>query len=136
MRVDGKYVDRAVREIVRPALRDAGFDAFAGRRAWRHHDQTVDHLVVRSFSSYLGQRVGCNTHSFSAEGGVFYQCASEADLDRPKEYDCTFRIMVCKSLRQPFFHPYGKPGPDRPDVWYVLADGSNLDASTMPFKPS
>ena len=120
-------VSRAIREIVRPTLRGAGFEAFAGRGAWRRHSQTVDHIVFRSFSGSLAEGVGCTTYSFSVEGGVFYQCMSEAALDRPKEYDCTFRITVCKSLRQPFFHPYGKNGPDRPDVWYVLADGSNLD---------
>ena len=125
--MDGKDVDRAVREFMRPALRDAGFDAFAGRRAWRRHDQTVDHIVVRSFNANIAHGVGCTTYSFAVEGGVFYPSLSEADLDRPKEYDCTFRIAVCKSLRQPFFHPYGSAGPDRPDVWYVLADGTNLE---------
>ena len=125
--MNGKDVDRAVREFMRPALRDAGFDAFAGRRAWRRHGQTIDHIVVGSFNAYIAEGIGCTAYSFGVEGGVFYQSLSAANLDRPKEYDCTFRIAVCKSLRQPFFHPYGSAGPDRPDVWYVLADGSNLE---------
>jgi hypothetical protein len=40
--MDGRAVDRAVRELVRPTLKDVGFHRFAGRCAWRQHGQTVD----------------------------------------------------------------------------------------------
>ncbi|MDQ1608168.1 MAG: hypothetical protein QOE16_900, partial [Microbacteriaceae bacterium] len=46
----------------------------------------------------------------------------------------TFRGFPGKTIRQPFFHPWGDVPhgaeewrSDRPDVWYVLEDGSNLD---------
>jgi hypothetical protein len=46
---------------------------------------------------------------------------------RPKEAACTFRFRGLKSLSQPLFHPYEHREPtDRPDVWYVTEDGSNL----------
>jgi hypothetical protein len=46
----------------------------------------------------------------------------------------TFRGFPGKTISQPFFHPWGDVPQgaeewrrDRPDVWYVLEDGSNLD---------
>jgi hypothetical protein len=125
--MDGKRVDQAVREHIRPLLRSAGFHSFTGRRAWRSNDDTIDHVVVGSLGSYIADGVGCTTFSFGIEAAVFYACAEEIATTRPKEYHCTFRFILGKSLRQPFFHPYGKAGPDRPDIWYVLPDGSNLD---------
>jgi hypothetical protein len=112
-----------MRELVRPALREAGFAAFSGRAAWRTHAQTVDLIVFRSFTSYLAGAMGCTTYSFAVTAGVFYQCTASADLDKPKDYQLTFRFELGKTLRQPWFGA----GSDRPDVWYVLPDGSNLD---------
>jgi hypothetical protein len=49
----------------------------------------------------------------------------------PREYDCTFRMTLGKSIRQPLFTPYRRIGrsdvSDRPDVFLVLADGTNLE---------
>ena len=124
--MDGKAVDRAVREIVRPVLRDEGFDSFSARSAWRHHDQTVDLVVFRSFSSYIADAIGCTTYSFAITAGVFYQCTTDSDLLKPKDYELTFQFELGKSIRQPYFHTYADPFNDRPDVWYVLPDCSNL----------
>lgn len=125
--MNGKAVDQAVRDVVRPTLREAGFDAFSGRRAWRHHDQTVDLVVFRSFNAYIADGVGCTTFSFAVSAGVFYTCTTDEGIPRPNDYELTFRFELVKSLQQPCFHPYGRKGShDRPDVWYVLPDGSNL----------
>jgi hypothetical protein len=125
--VDGKAVDAAVRRLVRPALREHGFTRFSGRSAWRSDQETVELVVFRSFSSYIATGVGCTTFSFGVEGGVAYRRVLPG-VERPKEYDLTFRFSLGKYLRQPFFRPYGRPQPtDRPDVWFVLPDGSNLD---------
>ena len=125
--MDGKAVDRVVRDVVRPALRGAGFDAFSGRSAWRHHDHTVDLVVFRSFTRYIADGVGCTTFSFAVTTGVFYACTTDRAIPRPKDYDLTFRFELGKSFNQPYFHPYGRKGShDRPEIWYVLPDGSNL----------
>jgi len=125
--VDGRAVDQAVRELVRPALKDVGFDRFAGRSAWRRHGQTVDLVVFRSFTTYLASSVGCTTFSFAVTAGVFYQCTAATDNSRPKDHELTFRFELGKSLPQPYFRPHGREETsDRPDVWYVLPDGSNL----------
>ena len=124
--MDGRAVDQAVRDLIRPALRSAGFTKFTGRKAWRFNDQTIDMIAFRSFSSYIAAGVGCTTYSFALTSGVFYRCL-DADLDRPDTYHLTFTFEGSKTLRQPWFHREGSDRTwDRPDVWYVLPDGTNL----------
>jgi hypothetical protein len=52
--VDGKVVGRAINRRIRPLLRSVGFDQFSGRRAWRRSEYTIEHVVFRSFSAYIG----------------------------------------------------------------------------------
>jgi hypothetical protein len=57
---------------------------------------------------------------------VFYRCLDPAK-QRPRDDELTFSATLGKTLRQPNFHPYGTSEPsDRPDVWFVAADGRNL----------
>ncbi|MEQ7129214.1 hypothetical protein ABN034_32440 [Actinopolymorpha sp. B11F2] len=84
-------------------------------------------MTFRSFTSYTAHGVGCTTYSFTGEVGVFYLCF-DPDKERPKDYELTFTATLGKTLRQPVFHPYGSPTTtDRPDVWYVMEDGRNLE---------
>jgi len=118
----------AIRQRVRPVLKDAGFSEFTDRKAWRRSEQTIDHVTFRSFTSYIADGVGCTTFSFSVEAGVCYRCLNPK-LTRPQDYHLTFRAVLGKNLRQPVFHPYGRAqASDRPDVWYVAPGGENLDA--------
>ena len=86
--MDGKVVGRAIRENVHPLLKEAGFTAFTGRRAWRETPHTIDHVTLRSYNAYNAGVFGCTTYSFTVEVGVFYRCFAPA-LDRPRDYDCT-----------------------------------------------
>lgn len=127
VQMDGTVVGRAINSRVRPLLRSAGFDRFSGRRAWRRSEHTIEHVVFRSFSAYIAHGVGCTPCSFIGELGVFYRYV-DPTTERPKEYELTFRATLGKTLRQPIFQPYGSgPLQDRADVWYVTADGLNLD---------
>jgi hypothetical protein len=127
--MDGRAVDRAVREIVRPSLKDAGFTEFTGRKSWRFQPATIELVTFRSFTSYIAAGVGCTTFSFALTAGVWYRCL-DVDLVKPEDYHLTFSFELGKTLRQPWFtHESAANRWDRPDVWYVLPDGSNLDES-------
>jgi hypothetical protein len=125
--MDGKVVDRALAEVVRPALRELGFTRFRGRHAWRRNPITIDLVTFPSFSSYIADGVGSTSYSFGGEAGVYYPTMEDEAVEWPRGYDLTFRGFLNKNIRQPLFHPWGRPETsDRPDVWLVLADGSNL----------
>ena len=65
--------------------------------------------------------------SFGVDLGVhFHPAGAEpaAGTGRPSEAACTFRFTGHATIRQPFFHPYGRTtATDRSDVWYVQPDG-------------
>ena len=127
--MDGRAVGAAVRKLAWPPLREIGFGPFTGRCAWRSTEFTVELIVFRSFSSYVAGGVGCTSYSFAVTSGVSYR-ALNPDVIKPKDYELTFRFELGKTLSQPWFTPGGtQPPTDRPDVWYVLEDGSNVDAA-------
>ena len=85
-------------------------------------------------NAYDADGVGCTSFSFGGLAGVYYPEVSERLVEWPRDWQLTFRGVLGKTLRQPFFHPYrsidstvDEKFRDRPDVWYVLEDGSNLD---------
>ena len=122
----GAAVGKVVKAVIRPLLEDHGFTKFTERKAWRSGTATVDVVDVRSFTRYIADGVGCTSYSFSVSLGCHYLCTG-SDLARPQYYQTTFRAGLGKGLRQPFFRPYGGDRvTDRADVWFVLADGSNL----------
>ena len=131
--MDSKVVNNELRGVVRPLLTDLGFTRFTGRNAWRVIDGAKWVVNFQSFSAYLADGVGCTTYSFGLNLGIYLDDVppwpGQAVADKPKEYECAFRFIGRKTLSQPWFHPYGRdPAIDRDDVWFVLEDGTNLDA--------
>jgi len=102
--VDGRVVGIAIRQRVRPVLKEAGFAEFTERKAWRQSEHTIDHATFRSFTSYIAEGVGCTTFSFAVEVGVYFRCM-DPQLKRPQDFHLTFRSVLGKNLRQPVFHP-------------------------------
>ncbi|HEX5823745.1 MAG TPA: DUF4304 domain-containing protein, partial [Candidatus Limnocylindrales bacterium] len=145
--IDAKAVNRVLREIVWPDLKRLGFSRRTPRTAWRDRPGAVQVVNFQSFNSYLAEAIGSTTFSFGVNLGVFYPAIAEQtpvaafipDWSRPPEWHCQARKHLGKGIVQPnepaarrWFDPRA-PQPslgswvDRPDVWYVLGDGSNLD---------
>ena len=144
--MDSKRVDAALRERLWPELRRHGFSRRTGRTAWRDRGSAVQVVNVQSFNSYLAEGIGATTYSFAVNLGVFFDAIANQspiggfipDRTRPKEHLCQLRRHEVKGFAQPN-EPVrsrlglGRARPplgswrDRPDVWLVLADGSNVD---------
>ncbi len=54
-------VNRALREMLWPALKDAGFVERTARTAWRRHADRIDVVNFQSFNAYLAQQIGATT---------------------------------------------------------------------------
>jgi Domain of unknown function (DUF4304) len=112
--VDSRDVTRDIRRLVWPALREAGFDSFTGRTAWRYVDPAVDVVNFQSFSASVADAVGCTPFSFSLNLGVWVAGDTEARAlkpdkkgrPRPAEWECTKRTRLAKSVQQPWFEPF------------------------------
>ncbi|RXZ51864.1 hypothetical protein [Agromyces binzhouensis] len=129
MHLDGRVVGQALASRLRPVLLEHGFHRFHGRNAWRRSDFTVGLISFPSMNAYVAAGVGCTTYSFSGAAGVYYPALDHgAPVEWPRDYQLTFRGVLGKTIRQPYFHPSGiSDGSDRADVWHVLEDGSNLE---------
>lgn len=123
--MDSKEVDKALRRVVRPMLKLAGFSTHRGRTSWRPFDHGLHVVNFQSFNSHLAAGLGCTTFSFSANLGVYYSCIADTPWAQtgahawPKEYECQARRSVKKRIRQPEL--------SRPDVWFISEDGDNLE---------
>jgi uncharacterized protein DUF4304 len=145
--VDSKAVNRALREIVWSDLQTLGFTRRTPRTAWRDRSHAIQVVNFQSFNRYLADAMGATTFSFAVNLGVFYPAIADRsaiasfipDRLRPPEWHCQARKHLGKGLAQPNaivnrrrFDPRA-PEPtlgswvDRPDVWYVRGDGSNVN---------
>jgi hypothetical protein len=132
--MDSKAVDALLRPQIWRALSERGFARRTGRTAWRDGRNGIQVVNVQSFNSYLAEVLHVTSFSFAVKLGVFYPAIAAvapqgrfvADPTRPKEHDCQARRTVEKTMAQD--HVGADRGwIDRPDIWYVLGDGSNLD---------
>jgi hypothetical protein len=132
--VDSKFVDARLRRILWPELSAIGFRR-SGRTAWRDRPHAVQVVCIQSFNSYVAEGVGATTFSFSVPIGVFYPVIEEfdpvpsfhGDPTRPAEWHCHARSHLGKGISQ-VGEWFPRPLRDRPEVWFVKPDGSNVEA--------
>lgn len=143
--MESKDVDVALREMLWPALKTRGFSRRTGRTAWRDQGHAVGVVNVQSFNSHLAEGLGATTFSFGVNLGAFFPAIADRspigafvnDPARPPEFQCHARKHLTKGFAQPprparrGLRPWRPKAPpdrwrDRPDVWLVLPDGSNV----------
>ena len=113
--IGNRDVTRAIRRTVWPVLREAGFESFTGRNAWRYVGEYVDVVNFQSFGGMLADSVGCTSFSFQVNLGLWSpgdawgapRGSDSKGRPRPQEYECEpHRLALQKSLSQPWFRPF------------------------------
>lgn len=130
-------VDKIIRKILSPVLRDNGFDKVKTRNNWAYRDPCIWVLNIRA--------VG--THSFPSMSvsvllGIYYKFISpdipgrllaETDKDGkliPKEWMCHVRNhLVLADLDQSKYTKSLRSSAEanRNDIWWIEPDGSHLE---------
>ena len=148
-------VSRALRGEFWPKLKVAGFEVRTDRAAWRYANDAVDVIDLWAVGADA-DACGCTSVSFSAMAASIpsFMPAPPAwslkhGRPRPRYPDCQLKVRLTKTLSQPWFAPFASPPKpmtlpaflahrrglqavlrtdrhDRPDIWYVKDDGSNL----------
>ena len=122
--MDSKVVNKAIRDVLRPSLKENGFIKFTGRDSWRVKKDTIEVINFQSFNSYNAEILGVTSFSFGVNLGVYYKginsirFAFKISKDYPKEYECQARRSLLKNIEQEY---------SRPDVWYIEKNGSNIE---------
>ena len=124
--MDSSNVNKEIKSVIRPLLKDVGFSQFTARTAWRYSDGKIDVVNFQSFNSYLANAVGSTTFSFGINLGCSFDAIPQrARVKRkngflqPQEYECHFRFRLQKSINQPRL--------PRTDIWLVEPTGKNLE---------
>jgi hypothetical protein len=152
-----KDVNRALRRSFWPALVPYGFADRTDRAAWRQLAEAVDVVDVSSVgssadavgcTSYSVSVRASSLPSFAY--GEDDRRLDGAGRFRPHYWDSSLQVGLHKTLQQPWFKPFSDPSSanmtrpqlihreglmrvirrdrhDRPDIWFVREDGSNLD---------
>jgi len=155
--VDVGDVNRALRATLWSRLRSEGFATRTARAAWRYWDGGVEVVDVHSIgpewdavgcTSYSFGALASTWPAYFVDEGT--PPIGKDGRPRPHYWNCPVRFNLYKTISQPWFHPFaGDPNRpmtdaarkhreglravmrsdvhDRPDVWFVLEDGSNLD---------
>jgi hypothetical protein len=149
-------LSRALRANFWPNLKAVGFDSRTDRAAWRYADEAVEVVEVQSVGPDA-PACGCPSVSFTAVVGSVPSFMGPPPTrtvkdgrPRPRYWDCRLQVRLEKTLSQPWFEPFSAPRSstlpasvlahrralrsvirkdrhDRPDIWFVRDDGTNLD---------
>lgn len=126
--MDSKEVNKHIRAIIWPALKEQGFDTFDPRTAWRHQDDRIDVINFQSYNTYHAGVLKVTPFSFSVNlGCCLTTIPFHTDIKvkngfpLPKEYQCDFRGRLKRTFLQ--FRNRHK------DIWYIDNKGKSLGKS-------
>ncbi|MBI5635098.1 MAG: hypothetical protein HZA15_16640 [Nitrospirae bacterium] len=134
--MDSKIVNKAIREEIRPFLKEAGFSKFSTKSAWRYSENLINVIIIESFNSYNAAVLRCTPYSFQVEVGCYFPSVpSTYGSYGPKEKDgvllphyahCYFARPLYKTLTQP------ECGNKR--IWYIDEKGKYLGEALSDLK--
>jgi hypothetical protein len=122
--MDSKVVSREIKKSIWPPLRDAGFDTFTSRIAWRHNEGSIDVVEFQSLGNYNAEVMGLTSFSFDVRLGKFptylppqWPLKVKDGAQLPSEAESPFRRSLQCSLASKSIDK---------SLWSVAKDGRNL----------
>jgi hypothetical protein len=139
-------LNRSLRKILSPALREIGFQHVDARKAWFWREQCIWVFIVKAVGHYFSQGTGWPPGSVGVELGVYYTFAPrpptiEVDDDgrlRPAEYLCHVRSHLDCHLNQAARTRTLEAPPERTrtDLWWFDPEAGDADAIAADVKRS
>jgi hypothetical protein len=127
-KMDSKQVTKEINSIIRPVLKENGFNKFTGRTYWRYKTDRIDILNFQSYNSYNAEVMGCTTFSFAVNLSTFLnyiptetEIKEKNGLKRPAEYDGQFRSGIKKRIEQKEF--------TNENIWFINNDRNYLTSA-------
>lgn len=129
-------LNKPLRALVAPILRDAGFQHIDARNGWSWRDDLIWVFNARAVGGYFSDVTGWPPGSVCVWLGVFFTFAprpSGMKTDdqgrlRPAEHICHMRTHLTTGIDQA--NRFGLPNRadrERTDIWWVQPDGENCD---------
>ncbi len=143
-------INKVIRRIISPVLRENGFSKVNTRNNWGWHDHCIWVLDIRAVGKYFSDVSGWPPMSISIHLGIYYDFIPEVFSEQitikqddkggliPKEYECHSRATLLCTLNQSHYTKVlGNPADrKREDIWWVEPDGSNIEEVVNNIKDS
>ncbi|MBI4697407.1 MAG: hypothetical protein HY758_00400 [Nitrospirae bacterium] len=134
--MESKIVNKAIREEIRPFLKEAGFSKFSSKGSWRYSESRIDVIIIESFNAYNAAVLGCTTYSFQVEVGCYFPAIpsmhgsygpkEKGGVLMPHYAHCLFSHRIHKTLSQPECA--------NRNIWYIDEDGRYLEDALLDLK--
>ncbi len=130
-------IDKHIRKIISPILRESGFYKVKTRNNWAYRDKCIWIFNIRAVGNYFSQVTGFPPMSLTAWLGVFYtfipsQAKIKTDKDGlllPPEYCGHMRYTLTNhdyslQIRSGLENPAEA---ERTDIWWIEPNGNNVE---------
>ena len=145
--IGSSEINRVIRDVLSPVLRENGFSRVQARNAWGWHDECIWVLNLRAVGSYFSAVTGWPPMSVEVQLGVYCEFLPptsgriKQDIKGellPTESQCHEHYgLSCWLDQEAYTGRLDNPAEQkRSDLWWIEPDGSNLLAVVEDFKKS
>jgi len=130
-----KLINSAFKESIVPILKEAGFNKFSGKKAWKHFENKIYLFQVSGVGAHFSSVTGYPASSLTASINIYYiglpdsvQCKKidKSGILLPGETECNYRFGLDKNVSQKDLMSSISFDVERRDIWWVNQDGSNV----------
>ncbi len=133
-------INKVFRQVISPALLDAGFSKTTARRSWKWLEDCVWVLEIRAVGKYFSDVTGWPPMSVGVWTGIYHEfipsvtgrATKNDDKGRllPNEVECHSRSHLTCTLNQSTFTKdfYNPAEQKRKDIWWIEHDISNIES--------
>ncbi|MBN1123842.1 MAG: hypothetical protein JXA82_02465 [Sedimentisphaerales bacterium] len=137
--IGSSEINKQIRKIISPLLRENGFSKIRTRNNWGYHGECIWVFNLRAVGNYFSLVTEFPPMSLTAGLGVYFEFIPgfekhvKKDKDGkllPKEYMCHMRhILRTNNIEAQKRGKLSTPLEEvRDDIWWIEPDGSNVDA--------
>jgi Domain of unknown function (DUF4304) len=130
-------INKVIRRILSPTLRENGFTIVKTRTNWGYHGPCIWMLKLRAVGWEFSEVTGWPPMSIVVDTGIFYEfipfdrAMKKSDDSRllPQEYDCHMRSELTSTLNQSRFKRRLEVWAERErkEIWWIERDLSNTE---------
>lgn len=131
-------INKVIRKIINPTLKENGFSQIKGRTAWGWHDEYIWVFKIKAIGAYHASVTGWTASSLAVELGICYKILPDIGTVKkdengtwyPVEWQCHRRAeLTCSYDQLQYTKDIWSTNPrekTRTDIWWIQPDGSNI----------
>lgn len=144
MVIESPEINKVIRRILSPTLRDTGFMHVRTRNNWAWNEEVIWVFQIRAVGKYFSSVTGWPSISVGVWLGAFYTFFPIVPYIRrdssnrllPNEEYCQMRSHLLCTIDQAHYKAHLKTHPEkaRNDIWWLEPDGSNIEVVVQNIK--